>query len=312
MRKEVKVGLLVIICSSILYIGFNYLKGQDFFSTDKKYWCMLDDIDGLTVSNPVTVNGYTVGRVHDIELINQDSLKVTVSVNGDVEITNKTIISLGDDGLINGKAMKLVLNKGDVIYEGGERLISDKEASIMEGIEERARPIIMKLDTILGGVSQLVAPEESLAKILANLEVVSAELKGLPTNVDGFITTTAKQLEGLQITLNKIAKEADSVVVGLKPVVSKLNTVADSVSGMELKKTVAQLNDVLGNLETLTSTINEGKGTVGKLFTEDGLYEQLNTTLTKLQKLLMHFEQEPKDFMAPLGRKKPKWSGPQQ
>ena len=49
MNKEVKVGLFMTITLVMLYFGFNYLKGIDFFSSTNKYYAIYDNVDQLAV-----------------------------------------------------------------------------------------------------------------------------------------------------------------------------------------------------------------------------------------------------------------------
>ena len=69
LSKEAKVGLLVVISCTILYTGFNFLKGKDYFSTSNTYFIKYSDIDGLTKSNSITLNGFAIGRVDNITLM---------------------------------------------------------------------------------------------------------------------------------------------------------------------------------------------------------------------------------------------------
>jgi phospholipid/cholesterol/gamma-HCH transport system substrate-binding protein len=73
--KEVKVGLLAIVSGVVLYLGFNFLKGVDFLSPNNSYYAVYDNVDGLTVSNPVTLNGLAVGRVKEIPWISITKLR---------------------------------------------------------------------------------------------------------------------------------------------------------------------------------------------------------------------------------------------
>lgn len=43
-----------------------------------------------------------------------------------------------------------------------------------------------------------------------------------------------------------------------------------------------RMNAIAGNLQVLTANLNSGRGTAGKLLTDDALYTNLNATLTKL------------------------------
>jgi hypothetical protein len=46
----------------------NFLKGIDFFSTSEKYYVVYQNVDQLTESNQVFLNGYAVGRVSNIQI----------------------------------------------------------------------------------------------------------------------------------------------------------------------------------------------------------------------------------------------------
>jgi len=50
LSKEFKVGILALLAGVMLYYGFNFLKGVDFFSKTNKYYAVYENIDGLQVS----------------------------------------------------------------------------------------------------------------------------------------------------------------------------------------------------------------------------------------------------------------------
>jgi len=75
-NKEVKVGLFSAITLVLLYLGFNYLKGIDFLERKTTYYAVYDNIDQLAVSNPVLVNGYPVGRVSHIKILQDKNNRV--------------------------------------------------------------------------------------------------------------------------------------------------------------------------------------------------------------------------------------------
>ncbi|MDH5379684.1 MAG: MCE family protein, partial [Cyclobacteriaceae bacterium] len=61
--KEVQVGFFMVVTIGLLYIGFNYLRGIEFFDDTNKYYAKYANVGGLTVSNSVLISGYSVGRV---------------------------------------------------------------------------------------------------------------------------------------------------------------------------------------------------------------------------------------------------------
>ena len=65
--KEVKIAISVIISAVILYFGIEFLKGVNLMQPSNYYYVKYANVTGLTVSTPVTVDGFKVGLVRNIE-----------------------------------------------------------------------------------------------------------------------------------------------------------------------------------------------------------------------------------------------------
>ena len=67
----------------------------------------------------------------------------------------------------------------------------------------------------------------------------------------------------------------------------------------EARNSVIKLNETLDK-------VKNGNGTLGKLISNDSVYNNLNTLLRNLDSLAVHFNDNPKHFLAPLGKSKRK------
>ena len=79
-NNELKVGFLALMAFLILYFGFNFLKGNDIFSSSKTYYVQYDNVDGLMASNQVMVNGVEVGKVKKVSLVPDKGNKILVEL----------------------------------------------------------------------------------------------------------------------------------------------------------------------------------------------------------------------------------------
>ena len=61
---ETKVGALTVLAVTLLFVGFNYLKGRDVFRTTKKIYAEFTDLGTLEKSNDVKINGLPIGIVY--------------------------------------------------------------------------------------------------------------------------------------------------------------------------------------------------------------------------------------------------------
>ena len=64
--KEVKIAITVIISLAVLFWGIEYLKGVNLFQQANFYYVEFKNVAGLTDSAPVTINGFQVGQVREI------------------------------------------------------------------------------------------------------------------------------------------------------------------------------------------------------------------------------------------------------
>ena len=69
MKNEVKTGLLVIAGIALFIFGYSYLKSNDLFVSDRTFYAVYDDVEGVVNGTPVTVNGFPVGSITDISFL---------------------------------------------------------------------------------------------------------------------------------------------------------------------------------------------------------------------------------------------------
>ena len=66
MKTEVKIGIVGVIALVALFLGINFLKGVNLFSSSETYYIVFSNTKGLTRSSSVYADGYKVGIVSDI------------------------------------------------------------------------------------------------------------------------------------------------------------------------------------------------------------------------------------------------------
>ncbi len=298
--KEIRVAILAIASGVVIYSGFNFLKGVDLMSSTNTYYVSYPLIEGLTVSNPVMVNGLMVGRVSAIHLDQEhgNSLLVTLEVEKEVKIGDSTIALLSNTSLLGSKAIKLIIGNNSVIFEDEATLTGVKELGLADVIAAKGDPliqhldsVIIKLNTRLGSISGA-----QLNAIVSNLTSASADLKAIMKDNSGNLKQITGNLAQLSSSLVKTESE-------LKPMILKFSALADSLNSLELKATVAKANLALGNLTEITRKINAGEGTLGALVTDKSAYNNLNKTLTDLDSLVIDLQYNPNHYFAPLGKK---------
>ena len=305
MSKEVKVGLIGVIGLVFFYLGSNFLKGIDFFSPVSRYYAVYENVDGLIVANPIIVNGYSVGRVSDIRILQDRDNKILVSMDIDkdliIGINSKATLSSND--FLGSKA--IVLSIGDInspINEG-DTVMSEIAGGLSE-LLEKATPITDNLGVTISRLNDILASlrgsGDMITTTLDNLNNVLTNTNDLIDNNEETITTTLENLNSLTDDLSKKLSDIDPIIEGANDMISNLNRV-------DFENTFNQIDILLTSMNGVFDDIESGEGgTLSLLLSDDSLYNNLNKTAFDLDKLLQHINENPKHFFAPLGKSRKK------
>lgn len=291
MSKEFKVGLLAIVAGSTLYIGFNFLKGIDLFSNTSKYYAFYENIDGLAVSNPVRLNGYDVGRVSDINIVQEQNniVKVEFDIQKRLVVGQSTQAELTTD-LLGSKSVVLKMKDGDTPLESGGTIEGTVEQGLMETILDSTDPLkstIVKVNELLIGFSDSkLKLDSALVNFTKTAQKINRALDQNQRNILK-ITDDLSELTGI------LKDEQD----GVKPLLANVNTITDSLKVLELSRTVDNLNKTLSSLKSTMDKVNNGAGSMAKFMNDDSLYTNLNHTAEDLDKLLIDFRENPKRYV---------------
>lgn len=294
--QEVKVGLLAIIALALFYFGFQFLKGSDFFSADNRYRVIYDNVDGLTNSNAVTLNGLSVGRVKKIEILQDQNnkLMVTVAVDKAIRVGKGTRAVLADGGFLGGKVIELQILQPNMPLEKDGMLVAAKEAGLEALIREKTLPVLNNVDSLTKNLNLIV---KSFDKTGAALNTTLQNASRVTGTLD---LTVQENRIALRQTLGNVNRLSSSLIATeqqLKPILAKVDNVADSLRSLQLRQTLANANRTVDNLQKLLAGVQQGKGTLGKLTSDDKLYANVNATTASLEKLLTDLRENPKRYV---------------
>jgi len=303
-NKEFKVGLFVAITLVLLYFGFNFLKGIDFFTTTDKYYVIYDNIDELAVSNPVLINGFAVGRVSHINIMHNKLNKVLVElmIDSDVQLGDSTQAILNSD-FLGGKSILLSIGKIKKPLNPKDTLIAVVAKGMLDLLSETATPVADNVQTTLRKFNIIL---DNLTKNSQQLDTIFLRLQATPILLNRTLTTANASVEELTLNFKSVTGNLNGTLTELKPVVTNFKIFSDSLKRMELNQTVREAKQTVQKLNAMMDKFGQSNSTINKLMTEDSLYVNLNKLLMDLDTLAKHFDDNPKHFLAPLGKSKNK------
>ncbi len=292
--KEVKVGILAVAAGAMLFFGVNYLKGEDVFSPRKKYFVVFNSVDGLAASNAVYVSGINVGKVESLALMpdRNNQVLVTLDVNRDIQVGDSTVALLASSGLLGNKMVVLTLKHNAKLFESGDTIAGYKEKAMADMISEKALPIIDNLDSTILKLNKILGDRmgKSINGIMTNAEMASMDLRlTMAHSKNNFI--------GIVANLNALSASLKETERSVKPLLVKMNTFADSLNDLELKKVVDNATATMKNLSDISSKIDKGQGSMGMLVNDKEFYNNLNTSAKDLDNLLLDMKARPSRYI---------------
>lgn len=309
--KETKVGILAVTAFIILYLGFNFLKGKDFFTQENKYVVIYKDVQGLTAANQVSLSGMKIGQVKEVELVKGEvnQVRVVLSIRKDLKLPEGTKAILASDGLLGGKLIRIEMPKvSNKFIEDGGNLIASSETGVTDLLKEKALPLIQNLDSLTKSLRVVAKSFESTGVVVNGFVKNSDRSVGvLTTSLNATINENRNNLAGIAANMKTLSGNLIETERSLKPLIGKFSTMADSLNALKISEAVATTQKSLEGLQRIMQGIEKGQGSMGKLLKDDSLYTNLNRSVADLDKLLIDFRLAPKRYVniSVFGKKTP-------
>lgn len=308
MKKEVKIALVAIVALVMMFFGMNFLKGAALFQSQELYYVTFCNVSGVTAKSPVYADGVRVGVVGkiDYDYDHQRPILVQLLLDRNLRLPLGSQAEVSSDIMGNTQINLLMANNprervlpGDTIASSeGDGTIARLKAMVpvIEEMGPRVDSIVTNLSVILS--------DESIIQTLHNVQTISANL-----------ATTSQQLNQLMAQLNQsvpgLVSKADGALTDANVITSKLAAVdVQGIEGQvkgslgsvqttlaEVQTTVNSLNKTVENLHNMSVRLNNGEGTLGKLLTDDQLYDQLNSTVADADILVKDLKEHPKRYV---------------
>jgi phospholipid/cholesterol/gamma-HCH transport system substrate-binding protein len=303
LSKEFKVGLFMVAAIVLLYFGFYFLKGVNFFSNSHTYYAFYDNVDNLTVSNQVRLNGLAVGRVSDIQIQQtKNRVLVVMEIDSDIIMGDSTVAVLNGE-LLGGRFIQLSVGNLTNPKSPKDTLRSEVAKGIADFIAENAAPVADNLTTTFRKINTIL---DALAKNTGRLDTMFIRLEATPLILNKTLNTANSNIDQLGSSYKAVAENLRVALADLKPTLENFKVLSDSLKQIELKGTIDKAQQALTKLDNAIGKFNSKDNTLGKLMNDDEVYINLNKLLMSLDSLATHFNENPRHFMSPLGKSRKK------
>jgi phospholipid/cholesterol/gamma-HCH transport system substrate-binding protein len=308
LSKEVRVGIVTTLAIGCFIYGFNFLKGKNLFSTQRKFYAVYSDIDGLVKANPVIINGFQIGMIGDIQLFPDTTgrLVVTILIDDDLQIPSTSIAKVMSSGLLSSKAVQIILGKGTQYAESGDTLRAAQEDNLKQAVnktiaplQEKATSLISSIDSVMTVVQEVLNDQtrKNLTKSFESIRFALSSLEITSYRLDTMVVTERTKISSILSKVNTLATTLSSNSANLNNIINNFSNISDSLAKSNLTSTINNADVALSQAAAIFTKINKGEGTMGMLINNDSLYRKLDNSAADLDKLLEDLRLNPHRYV---------------
>ncbi len=292
-KKEHKTAVIVLTALLLFIWGFNFLKGKDIFKTYDTYYTILDNVEGVVQSTPVTLKGIQIGTVEQLKFYNGlEKTMMVLNIDSHYRFPQDSKVKVYGGNIMGGKSVAIIPGKEEIMAKDGDTLAVMKMPGMFDLVNDKITPLQNKLeriltatDTLLWGINNVLNPktQKALSSSMEDLAVVMKQLKYTMVKLDNFMTQNQEHLNNSLANLDKTTEN--------------FARLSDSLQQLDLQKTVQRLNQTVANLNKTLEKLNNGQGTMAKLMNDKKLYDNLERSSKELELLLKDFREHPKRYV---------------
>lgn len=291
LKKEATIGLCVIIALFILFMGINFLKGVNIFKAANYYYAVYENAAGLQDSAPVTLDGFKVGLVREInyEYNNPGHVKVELSLDRSLKLPEGSKAVIEQD-ILGTSTVVLYLSDSKNYHKVGDEIEGVTAKGLMENVSQNLMPgvaaIFPKIDSLLTSLNRVVGDPALMASV--------------------------KRLDAITLNLEQTMRQLNATAGSLPPVMNNVGGITKNLNAMsgDLAEFSARINDMpvdsmmnnvmalSENLKTLSASLNNPDSSLGMLTHDAELYDNLNNCAASLDSLLIDVKRNPKRYIS--------------
>jgi phospholipid/cholesterol/gamma-HCH transport system substrate-binding protein len=297
--NELKVGAAIILAALAAFLGVRFFQDVPLFGTSYQMFAEFENAGGLVPGNPVRMKGVKVGSVERVHLDPETQrVRVRLQLEEGTRIPNGSSAQVSGISALGGVHLQIRPgpSENEPLPEGAT-LEPPPEGSVFDRLTDQAPALANKADSVLSNTNATMAqlsrqfqnPGSDLRQTLASVRKMANNLEQVTDAEKENIRQLLRNLEGISSDLKAFTGEnGDSLEVAVR----RLNQSLD-----RLNRSLASFERTSATLDTVTTKLNRGTGTAGRLVNDPGLYMKLDSAAARANRVLRDFQRNPGRYL---------------
>ncbi len=290
-HREAWVGLFVVAGIAVTVILLAVMTDAALFRGRYIVTTTVPHAGGIRKGDPVQMRGVNIGRIIGFAIGHKD-VDVRLEIEGEYKIPKDSRVEVKASGLLGGMVADVIPGASKEVFARGDRIPGASGIGLfdkMDTLAVEADKVAVKVQNMLSDemVKDLQSGASEARKSLESLQAILKEQRG--------------ELRALTASLKRSAEGMEKVTTGpqLEQTIKRVDELVQKLDG-----TASTFDKSSKSLDSILARMDRGEGTLGKLSTDETLYNNaseatanLNKATVELNKLLADFQAHPKKYI---------------
>ena len=289
-RTEIQVGITALGAIAILIVGVAWLKEFSIRSKVQVWHVTFPQTGGLGASDEVQVNGIRKGSVKSMELVG-DRVMVDLALDKNVQLTRDSRVAIRSVGLMGERVIAVDLRSTGVPYAPRDTIQGIYELGLAE--------VMADLGNTTSSVSDIAERLHSLVSTMdknGDLSVALRNFRETSEDLQSMVSENRTALRSSIRDFSEAAHTARGLTTGRE---AQLRRTMDQFSqaAENMNRLSTRLDSLRSTIQTVSSRVERGQGTLGKLVSDEKLYADLRSSIGSFKSLVEDIKANPKKYL---------------
>lgn len=297
LSKEFKVGALTLVSLTVLILGYNYMVGKDNpFQRGREFYVFYDSTQGLSVGTSIVYNGMRIGQLAELSLVDDgQKVKARIEISSDLNIPKDSRLKIESE-LLGGQKIKLVRGRASIFAEAGDTLHPMYTRDQFSALNDKILPIATKADSLISSLNKFFINKD-LTHAVHELPLAIASFKSTLDELNNAVKNVEPKINNSVDNFSKLSNDFATYQLKINSILNSLEHLGKQIDTVDVGGSIRSLKNASSDLAALLEDINKGNGTLGKLARDPKLYNDVEKSITELNRVLLDLKKYPEKYV---------------